>query len=296
MNRNLWLGAHVSAAGGVELAPERGASIGANCIQIFSANQRQWTPKPLTESQITEWWKEVENHDIGKVIVHASYLVNLCANEEEKLAKSRRVMVEELGRSQALGVDGVVLHPGSHLGEGEDVGVRGIAESLDAVFETTSGQSGPLISGDEDAEVKILLENTAGQGTNLGFEFSQLREMIRLTKSEHRHRLGVCIDTCHAFAAGYDVSLAEGWSDMWSEFDSIIGAERLGAIHLNDSQKTLGSRRDRHASIGEGEIGEFPFRRLVVEERFEDIPMTLETPSGMDGWRIEIETMRGWSK
>ena len=290
-----WLGAHVSAAGGVELAPERANSIGATCMQIFSANQRQWIPKQLSDAQVEEWWSACPYHGIERVIVHASYLLNLSAIEEEKLEKSRTALCQELERSQRLGVHGVILHPGSHLGEGEVAGVKAVAESLDAVFESTSDLSGPWICGERDEPVRILLENTAGQGTNLGYRFEHLADMRRFVKAEHRGRVGTCIDTCHAFAAGYDLTTPDGWKATWREYDEKVGISTVGAFHLNDSKKELGSRRDRHAGIGEGEMGETPFRLIVQDARFSEVPMALETPSGMAGWAREIASLRNWA-
>lgn len=289
-----WLGAHVSAAGGVENAPARGSEIGANCIQIFSANQRQWTPKPLSDSQISQWWQECEIHDLKRVIVHSSYLINLSADTDEKMLKSHTALIDELSRSQNLGVHGVVLHPGSHLGAGEEEGLKAIAESLDTIFEATEELHGKLLCGEREEGMKILLENTAGQGTNLGYKFSHLSEIMRLVNSKSRSRLGVCLDTCHAFAAGYDISTESGWDQMWKEYDNLLGPETLRAVHVNDSLKGCGSRRDRHAGIAIGEIGETPFRRLMIDDRFLNVPMTLETPSGMGGWAEEIATMRSW--
>ena len=290
-----FIGAHVSAAGGVELAPERANSIGANCMQIFSANQRQWIPKPLSDEQLDSWWSACPYQGVERVIVHASYLLNLSATDDDKLEKSRNALCEELERSQRLGVHGVVLHPGSHLGEGEDVGVKAVAESLDIVFERTADLSGPWICGERDEPIRILLENTAGQGTNLGYRFEHLADMRRFVKSEHRPRIGTCIDTCHAFAAGYDITTKSGWDSTWREYDEKVGIETVGAFHLNDSQKELGSRRDRHAGLGEGEMGEAPFRLIVNDPRFTDVPMVMETPSGMEGWAREITSLRGWA-
>jgi deoxyribonuclease-4 len=229
-----------------------------------------------------------------RVIVHSSYLINLSADTEEKMTKSHGALVSELHRSQKLGVHGVVLHPGSHLGAGEDEGVKTIAESLDTVFEITADLYGDLLCGERQEAMKILLENTAGQGTNIGYRFSHLSDIMKYVKAENRSRLGVCLDTCHAFAAGHDISTDAGWDLMWKEYDELLPAESLQAVHVNDSLRGCGSRRDRHAGIAQGEIGEVPFRRLMKDERFHGIPMTLETPSGMDGWAAEIAKMRSW--
>ena len=297
----LLIGAHVSAAGGLDNAPERAASIGAGTAQIFSANQRQWTPKQPTESQIERWWTECAAVGLQKPIVHASYLINMSAVEEEKLSRSRNAFCQELHRSQALGVHGVVLHPGSHMGLGEQAGVRAVAESLDAVFEQCAGLDGEWVAASVasvDAPagpVHVLLENTAGQGTNLGWRFQHLADIIRLMAAENRYRVGVCFDTCHACAAGNDLRNESGWRATWARVDDAFGIERIRAIHLNDSKQPLDSRRDRHAPLGQGEMGEAPFRRFATELRFRELPMVLETPSGMDGWAREIAMMRAWA-
>jgi len=282
---SLLIGAHVSAAGGIDTAPARALSIGANTLQIFSANQRQWTPRQPTESEITNWREQMQIADLSKPIVHASYLINMSAIEAVKLERSRSAFISELQRSEALGVHGVVLHPGSHLGAGEDEGVRAVAESLDVVFEEADTKT-----------VRVLLENTAGQGTNLGWRLEHLSDIKKAMKVENRQRIGVCFDTCHAFAAGYDLVSDEGWAATWDRVDETIGFAAIEAIHLNDSKQPLDSRRDRHESLGKGELGSEPFRRLAQEERFRSIPMVLETPSGMDGWAEEIAIMRAWAE
>ncbi len=297
------VGAHVSAAGGVDLAPKRAASIDAATAQVFSANQRQWSPKEPSDEQIEEWWRECQRTGLSMPIVHASYLINLSAVEEQKMDRSRSAFVDELRRSQRLGMHGVVLHPGSHMGVGEEAGLRAVAESLDAVFESVGDDSGPWIPNaegitegdDPSGPVMVLLENTAGQGTNLGWRFDHL-EMIRShVTAANRDRIGVCLDTCHAFAAGYDLTSGPGWHDTWRTIEDSVGIDAIRAVHLNDSKQPLGSRRDRHASLGEGEMGEAPFRALATDPRFASIPMVLETPSGMDGWAREIASMRRWA-
>ncbi len=279
------IGAHVSAAGGIDTAPARALSIGANTLQIFSANQRQWTPRQPTESEISNWREQMQNADLVKPIVHASYLINMSAVEELKLDRSRLAFDAELQRSEALGVHGVVLHPGSHLGAGEEEGVRAVAESLDVVFEESDTKT-----------VRVLLENTAGQGTNLGWRLEHLADIRNAMKVENRARIGVCFDTCHAFAAGYDLVSEEGWAETWRRVEDTIGFAAIEAIHLNDSKQPFDSRRDRHASLGKGELGLAPFQRFAKESRFRSIPMVLETPSGMDGWAREIAMMRTWAE
>jgi deoxyribonuclease-4 len=223
--------------------------------------------------------------DLVKPIVHASYLINMSAIEAIKLERSRSAFNAELQRSEALGAHGVVLHPGSHLGAGEEEGVRAVAESLDVVFEESDTKT-----------VRVLLENTAGQGTNLGWRLEHLADIKNAMKAANRERIGVCFDTCHAFAAGYDLVSDKAWAATWRRVDETIGFGAIEAIHLNDSKQPFDSRRDRHASLGKGELGPAPFQRFAKEARFRSIPMVLETPSGMDGWAEEIAMMLAWAE
>ncbi|OQY28290.1 MAG: deoxyribonuclease IV [Candidatus Cloacimonetes bacterium 4572_55] len=271
-------GAHVSTSGGVSKAPGNGAAIGCEAIQIFSKNQRQWRTKSLSEKEIAQYHVNLEKSGIHSVIVHDSYLINLCSPKKETYQKSLVAFKDELDRTEVLGIPYLVFHPGSHLKKGEDWGVRVIADSLNVVHDQTAGY-----------QTVGLLETTAGQGTNIGYRFEQLRQIIDL--SEHPERLGVCFDTCHVFAAGYD--LRSDYDKVWEEFGDVVGFDRLKAFHLNDSKKELGSRVDRHEQIGEGCLGIEPFRRLVNDSRFQGLPMILETPGGDDMYRHNLQILRG---
>ena len=220
-----FLGAHVSAAGGVEKAPQRGYHLTCECIQIFSKNQNQWKAKPLTEDSITKFRAGVKEFGIKSVLIHDSYLINLASPDEKKLKMSMDAFIDEIGRADQLGVEQLVFHPGSHMGEGEESGLRKIADNLNRVIDLKP-----------DSPVKLLLENTAGQGTNLGFRFEHLAMIIDLVLD--KSRMGVCFDTAHALAAGFDLREKEKYAQTWKSFDDIIGLEYLAAFHLNDSKKT----------------------------------------------------------
>ena len=275
------LGAHVSVAGGAHKAFGRGRDIGCDALQIFVKNANQWSAKPLAEDAVARFRKAHEADPVP-LVAHASYLINLCAVNEETHAKSRAALTDELERCTLLGVPGLVLHPGAHMKAGEDAGLEGIARSLDAVF-----------AANPDLETKVLLENTAGQGTVLGYRFEQLGRIVDLVEAPER--LGVCFDSCHAFAAGYDLRDESGYEALWEAFDEHVGLGKLEAVHLNDSKFPLGERKDRHATIGAGEIGPGFFARIVHDERFAKIPMVVETPLGDDGdgHRRDLETLRG---
>jgi deoxyribonuclease-4 len=259
------LGAHVSAAGGVQNAPLNGQKIGCDAIQLFAKNQTQWQAKPYTPENIEGFKKNLLASGIGPVVIHDSYLINLCATNPENLNKSIEAFIDELERAESLGVPYVVTHPGSHLKKGEDWGIARIAESLNLIHQRTPGFS-----------AMTLLETTAGQGTNLGYTFEQIAAMRE--KVEAKERIGVCADTCHMFAAGYDLTNRSGYEETWKRFGDVIGFENLKAFHLNDSKKPHGSRVDRHEHIGEGHIGVELFRWLLTDPRFAETPGLLETP------------------
>ncbi|MEL7834744.1 deoxyribonuclease IV [Fodinibius sp. Rm-B-1B1-1] len=270
-----YVGAHVSAAGGVENVPKRAHDIGAKAFALFTKNQRRWEGPPLTKENI-EGFKEAcaeFGYTMDQVMPHDSYLINLGHPEEKQLQKSRNAFLDELQRCEQLGIRLLNFHPGNHLDKMsvEDCLDRN-AESLNWALDKTSG-------------VTAVIENTAGQGTSVGFRFEYLARII--DGVEDKSRVGVCIDTCHAFAAGYDLSTEEGFRQMVDEFESMIGIEYLKGIHLNDSQKPLGSRLDRHDNIGEGKIGLKGFELLMNDPRFDDIPMILETPN-TERWPQEI--------
>jgi len=278
------LGAHVSISGGVYKAPERGEKLGCESIQIFSKNQMQWKAKPLTSEDAHKFKEELKKTRIKEVVIHDSYLINLGSPEKEKLQMSRDAFLNEMIRAEILGVKYLVFHPGSHMGKGEEVGLKLIAESLNILIDKAK----------EAPNVMLLLETTAGQGSNLGYWFEQLRFIINHV--EKKERLGVCFDTAHAFEAGYDISTEEGYEKTFREFDNIIGLERLKVFHLNDSKTPLGSHIDRHEHIGEGMIGLKAFELLVNDERFKNHPMILETPGGEKYYEHNLKVLRGLVK
>lgn len=263
------LGAHMSIAGGVHTAVERAMSVHCTALQLFVKNSNQWKGRPLSDDDVSTYKKLLRESRIGAVVVHDTYLINLCAVNEEILQKSRFALKDELDRSETIGAEYLNFHPGSHMGAGEAEGIKRIAESLNLVHEQTRGYN-----------VKSVLEATAGQGTSIGYRFEHLRAIIDLV--EEPERMGVCIDTCHVFAAGYDIGSEAGYERTFNEFDDILGLERLVAFHVNDSKRELGSRVDRHEHIGKGKIGRNGFRLLMNDPRFQKIPKILETPKGED--------------
>ncbi|OQX95022.1 deoxyribonuclease IV [candidate division KSB1 bacterium 4572_119] len=273
------LGAHVSIAGGIDQAVSRGEEIGSTAIQIFTKNQRQWNAKPLLRDEIDKFKKSLNNSQIQQVIAHSSYLVNLCNPDKNQLQKSRESFIFELKRSSRLGISGLVFHPGAHLNAGEKAGIQLIADSINYIIEKCP-----------DEKVQLLLETTAGQGSAIGFKFEQLREII--DRVQQQGKIGVCLDTCHIFAAGYDIRDHESFTDTIDQFDQIIGLEWLQAIHLNDSKKDLGTRVDRHERIGLGKIGIEPFRQIMKDARFREVPKILEVPGGMESYKQDIELLK----
>jgi deoxyribonuclease-4 len=263
----MFIGAHMSVAGGVHTAFARAEAVGCTALQIFVKNASQWTAKPLEDEHVRLFGEERKRTGIDRVIAHDSYLINLGSPDGELWEKSVAALVDELERCEALTLDGLVAHPGSHVGTGGDAGLARIAEGLDEVFRRTRGGRCP-----------VLLETTAGQGTNLGHRFEHLARIRGLVAEPER--VGWCLDTCHVFAAGYDLRSAAAVAETLDRFDETCGIGRLGAIHLNDSLKPFASRRDRHAHIGEGEIGRDGFAALLRDPRLADVPMVLETPKG----------------
>lgn len=265
-----YLGAHESTAGGLHLAFARIASVGGEALQIFTRNQRQWQALPLSGEEIASFRDRWEQSAGMPVASHASYLINLGSGNEEQAARSVRAFAEELRRCDLLGIPWVVIHPGSHGGDGVEAGMARVARNLDAAF-TAAG---------DKSTVKVLLETTAGQGTGLGSRFEELGWMI--SNSRFSGRLGVCLDTCHIFAGGYDIRTPAAYARTMAEFDRAVGLARLSFFHLNDARKELGSRVDRHEHIGQGRIGLEGFRLLLNDPRFAGQAMTLETPKGKD--------------
>jgi deoxyribonuclease IV len=274
-----YIGAHVSAAGGVENAPIRAHEIGATGFALFTKNQRQWTAKPLSQQSIDTFKANCEKYGFttDAIIPHDSYLINLGHPEKAGLQKSRNAFLDEFQRCEQLGITMLNFHPGSHLKKiSEKECLKIIADSINWALDQTTG-------------VKAAIENTAGQGTNMGFRFEHLAEIMN--QVEDKKRVGVCIDTAHAFAAGYDISTEEGFEETFNQFDEIIGFDKLLAMHLNDSKKELGTKVDRHDSLGDGHIGWTPFKMIMKDERFKGIPMILETPNP-DRWPEEIAKLK----
>ncbi len=272
------LGAHMSIAGGLHTAVERALRAGCTALQLFVKNNNQWVGKPLTDEDVATYKAAVSDANLGPVVVHTSYLINLAAIDPDTLRKSRAALQDELERCDRLDIPLLNLHPGAHMGAGTEAGIDRIAESLNRVHEQT-----------RQCRTKTVLETTAGQGTSIGHRFEELRAII--DRVEASERMAVCLDTCHVFAAGYDISTEQGYHDTIQAFDEIIGLDRLAAFHVNDSKKPLGSRVDRHDHIGKGLMGLEPFRSLMNDPRFVQTPKVLETPKSED-LHEDIENLR----
>jgi len=264
-------GAHMSVAGGLETAFSRARAVGATALQIFTKNANRWSVPPLTQAEITAFQAAWRESGIGPVMAHDAYLINLAAPDEANWARSKAAMREELQRCAALGIPYLIAHPGAHVGAGVEAGIARIRTALAEIF------------ADSDPVVRLLLENTAGQGSYLGHEFAHLARLME----GFGERVGICFDSCHAHAAGYDLATAEGYARTIAEFEHEIGCQWLYAFHLNDCQKPCGCRVDRHAHIGAGTIGVDGFARLLRDERFFHLPMILETPKGDDGEEMD---------
>lgn len=269
-------GAHLSVAGGLQNALHEAVRIGADCVQIFVKNQRQWRAKPLTEAQIRDFKAAQNETGVEPVVAHGSYLLNLASPNADGRQKSIAALIDELERCEALGVPGLVVHPGAHLGEGVDVGIARIAASLDEVHAATAG-----------FRSRVLLETTAGQGTTIGHEIEHLGRIIDATHTPER--LGVCLDTCHLFAAGYDLREEEDYDRTLHELKSHVGLKRIACIHVNDSKGECGGRLDRHEHITKGCIGKRGFARVVNDARLFGVPKILETPKGEDGRGVDFD-------
>lgn len=265
------LGAHTSVAGGLYKAVERSAIFGGTALQIFSKNNNQWSGKPLTDEIADAWFQSLADSPIAPeaVAIHDSYLINLCATNEETFHKSYDAFLDEHYRAERLGVRLLNFHPGAAMERDRESAIGVIAEQINRAHEATEGFS--TIS---------VLETTAGQGTTIGYRFEELAEII--CRIETKDRIAVCLDTCHVFAAGYDISTEKGYEETMSEFDTLIGLDRLVLFHLNDSKRECGSRVDRHEHIGKGQIGETAFRMIMADERFADVPKVIETPKGAE--------------
>lgn len=277
-----YIGAHVSAQGGVENAPLNAHSIGATAFALFTKNQRQWFSPALTEQSVALFRERCAEfgYTPAAILPHDSYLINLGSPDAEGLEKSRKSFIEEMNRCAALGLDRLNFHPGSHLKKmSENDCLKTIAESINVALQKTSG-------------VTAVLENTAGQGTNVGYRFEHLRTIMDLV--DDKSRIGVCIDTQHAFASGYDLLSPDGFARVWHDFETIIGFEYLRGMHINDSKKELASRVDRHDSIGRGLLGFSPFERIMSDSRFDNIPLILETPDETL-WADEIARLKAFA-
>ena len=266
----LKLGAHMSIASGVSYALRRAASVGSNAVQVFTKNNRQWQGPPISQADIERWQSEISIHQIHAAVSHASYLINLASPQDPLWEKSIAAHQDELERAHAYAIPHVVLHPGAHTGSGTEAGIARVAAALNRIHAATP----------ECNDTMTLLELMAGQGSTLGSSIAELRRIIDLV--DERSRVGICVDTCHAFAAGYDLRTYEGYNAMLDELDRELGLEVLKCWHFNDSKGGLGSRLDRHTHIGEGEIGEEGFRFVLNDPRWIGVPMLLETPKEDD--------------
>lgn len=278
-----YIGAHVSASGGVENAPLNAHRIGATAFALFTKNQKQWSAPPLTDQSIEKFKNYCKEFDFKpfQVLPHDSYLINLGHPQPEGLAKSRLAFVDEMQRCQQLGLDRLNFHPGSHLKEiSEEDSLKRIAESINIALSETEG-------------VTAVLENTAGQGTNLGYRFEHLKQIIDWV--DDKSRVGVCIDTCHAFTSGYDIRTRDGFEETFRQFDAVIGFKYLKGLHLNDSKKDLATRVDRHDSLGVGFIGIDLFSFIMADPRFNNMPLILETPVE-EKWPEEIQMLKAMAR
>ncbi|MDY3553278.1 deoxyribonuclease IV [Gemmata sp. JC717] len=279
-------GAHLSISRGLHMAITDAVALGCETVQIFTKNASQWNAPPLRDEDMTAFRRAAVASGLHWITVHDSYLINLASPKDELFAKSVAAFADELERAEALGADYLVTHPGAHTGSGEEAGLARVVAGYEEALARCPGY-----------KVRVLLETTAGQGSSLGNRFEHLATV--LDRANCADRMGVCFDTCHVFAAGYGLAAAEDYAATFQQFDDLVGLERLNLFHMNDSEKPRGSRVDRHAGIGAGEIGEAAFRRLVTDVRFRDRPMILETPKksadGTDMDRVNLALLRGFA-
>lgn len=268
-------GAHMSVAGGLTRAVERAVLHGCEALQIFTKNASQWAARPLAGEDVVAFRRATEEAGLRPVVSHASYLINVASRVPLLRDKSLRALRDEVERAEALGLLGVVLHPGAHTESTIEDGLARIVEALRELLATDTGQT------------MVLLEHTAGQGSTLGCTFDQLATI--LAGVDGHPRVGICLDTCHLLAAGYDIATEEGYASTFAQFDRLIGADRLRVVHANDSKKPLGSRVDRHTHIGDGHVGLDGFRRIVRDARFRDLPLLLETPKGAAAGKVPVQ-------
>ncbi|MDE2179397.1 MAG: deoxyribonuclease IV [candidate division NC10 bacterium] len=282
----LVLGAHMSIAGGVDLAPLRGRQVGCRTIQLFTKSSNQWRARSLPSDEIHRFHANLQAAAIAPAVAHGAYLINLASTDPALHQKSMAACLEELERAETLSIPYLVIHPGAHMGAGEEAGLRQVANSFRKLLKRTKGY-----------RVRVVLETTAGQGTALGHRFEQIAQL--LDQIGLPERTGVCLDTCHLFAAGYDIRTPNGYSAVLRLFDQVVGLPSLKVIHLNDSKKELGCRVDRHEHIGKGAIGLEAFRCLVTDPRLRGIPMIIETPKDGDfvkADRRNLKTLRDLAK
>jgi len=272
----------MSIAGGVDRAVERAVDVGCRALQIFTKSSNQWRARPLDDEEIRRFREGVRDAGIAPVVAHNSYLINMASPDPALWERSIAAMVEEMERCEVLGVGGLVVHPGAHVGSGIEAGIARIAAALDEIHRRTDGLA-----------VRVLLETAAGQGSAIGANFREIAGVLDATARSDR--LGVCFDTCHVFAAGYDLTTRSGWDATWEEFEGEIGLDRLEAFHVNDSRRERGSRVDRHEALGDGAMGLRPFLFLVNETSLAGRPLLLETPKSDDGAedRRNLATLRG---
>jgi deoxyribonuclease-4 len=273
------LGGHVSVTGGVRNAPERARTVTCDCMQIFSKNQMQWASKPLDLEDAEQYKANMVAHDIRETVIHDSYLINLGSPDNALLKRSREAFLDEVVRAKHLGVRNLIFHPGAHMGAGEQAGLKRVADSLNWVRkESGSGN------------VRFVLENTAGQGTVLGHSFEQLAKVIGML--DDQKNVGICFDTCHGYVAGYDVRSSDGYEKTFDLLNEVLGIEMVRAMHINDSKGKQGSHLDRHEQIGKGFLGLECFGHFMNDDRWDGIPMVLETPEGEKGYEQGLKTLR----
>lgn len=283
LEKKLLVGAHMSAAGGVHNAPYEGQKIGATVFQLFTSNQRQWHAKKLTDEEIVLWSVAVKDTEMTHIMSHDSYLINLGSPKKMMLNKSRKAFKEELIRCHELKIDYLNFHPGAAVGSTEQECLDTIVESLLELEDLA-----------KEGKTRLLIEITAGQGTTVGYSFEHLGYIV---KKVHKNiPIGICIDTCHCFTAGYDIRTEKGWDKTLQEFDEIIGLKYLYAFHANDSIFDLGSKKDRHANLGKGKIGLECFKFLMTDQRTKYLPKYLETPDGDQYWEDEIKLLKKFGK
>lgn len=275
-----FIGAHMSTKGGLGNALRRGKEIGCTAVQVFTSSPQQWYAKPVTPEMVADYRKAREETGITQVVSHDSYLINLCSPDEMLAQKSLESLKNEILRSSLYGIPYVVSHMGGHKGQGEAIGLTKVAEATEEILAETP------------EDVTLLMETTAGQGTDLNGRFEHLAMVLELTNGHQR--LGVCVDTCHIFVAGYDIRTPETWEKTWAEFERLVGFDRLKVVHCNDSKRELGSHVDRHEHLGQGMLGEEPFKMLVNDDRFENIPITIETHDPDTMHAVNVGKLWGW--